>query len=160
MCHVLGKGSSRRKTPPTSTTVSYQVATPAPDPLSRRKRRGGELDGGTAKRLRQEAMNMTPEERYVFRLTPNQTKLPSTELSCMILCVHLLVLVAARLNEAVTPLLSTPYPEQLKIKEKAMAEFLKKMSTRILRKDSNPVNIYISDLQISSICDSLRSLYF
>ena len=44
-----------------------------------------------------------------------------------------------RLSEAVTPLLSTPYSEQLKMKEKAMSEFLKKMAKRISSKDSYPV---------------------
>ena len=45
-----------------------------------------------------------------------------------------------RLNEAVTPLLSTPYPEQLRMKEKAMSDFLKKMAKKILHKESNPVS--------------------
>ena len=36
---------------------------PAPDPLTRRKRKGKELDEGTIKRLREEELNKTPEER-------------------------------------------------------------------------------------------------
>ena len=40
-----------------------QVAMPAPDPLTRRKRRGKEIDEGTVKRLREEDVNKTPEER-------------------------------------------------------------------------------------------------
>ena len=48
----------------------YQVAAPAPDPLARRKRKGGGGGGGgekasegNLKRLRQETLNMTQEER-------------------------------------------------------------------------------------------------
>ena len=48
-----------------------------------------------------------------------------------------------RLSEAVTPLLSTSYSEQLKMKEKAMSEFLKKLAKKISQKDSNPVSLTI-----------------
>ena len=49
--------------------------------------------------------------------------------------------ISSRLSEAVTPLLSTPYSEQLTRKEKAMSEFLKKMAKRISSKDSYPVKL-------------------
>ena len=39
---------------------------PAPDPLTRRKRKGKEMDEGTVKRLREEVMNKPLEERYMY----------------------------------------------------------------------------------------------
>ena len=48
-----------------------QIAAPAPDPLTRKKRkRGREKDTeGKAKRMCQESMNMTAEERYLSIVT-------------------------------------------------------------------------------------------
>ena len=143
---------------------------PAPDPLTRRKRKGKELDEGTIKRLREEELNKTPEERSHWHYN----------IICICVCVCVCVSmtserggrrgrggekreregyssISSRLNEAVTPLLSTPYSEQLTMKEKAMSEFLKKMAKRISSKDSYPVKLACVHLCLTFVMTELFS---
>ena len=69
---MFGKG--RHFTMLLSSVYVSWVAMPTPDPLTRRKRRDKEMDEGTVKRLREEDMNKTPEERSTLTL-------------CMCVCV-------------------------------------------------------------------------
>ena len=47
--------------------------------------------------------------------------------------------ISCRLSEAVTPLLSTPYSEQLKMKEKVMSEFLRANGEHAENKPPRPI---------------------